>query len=111
MELNIRIADLIKLLCKAEDISDQYRSESRILQEYSSGVQYLFKHFLRPIIHESSYSVGNIDLDQFDREELETLWEIYRDKYSPQSDTWRNAEKIYTVCSDAPSQARAVTFI
>ena len=111
MELSINLKELKKLLCKAKDIDETDHGEANFMEKQSPGVQYLFRHFLRPIIYENAYSIEDIDMEQFDRDELETIWEIYRDRYSPQSDTWRNAEKIYAVCSGAPSQTRTVTFI
>lgn len=111
MELNVKLPDLMELLCKTTDITDQYNDGSYPLNDQSEGVRYLFHQFLRPIIHEGIYAVDDIDLDRFDREELEELWDIYKDRFGPHSDTWQTASRIYSVCSDAPSLAHAVTFI
>ena len=111
MELNINLKELKKLLRKAKDIAESDSGEANFMEKQSPGVQYLFKHFLHPIICENAWSVGDIDLRRFDREELETVWEIYRDRYSPHSDTWRTAERIYSICSAAPSLSHAVPYI
>ncbi len=111
MELSINLKELKTLLCKAKDIAESDHGEANFMEKQPPGVQYLFRHFLRPIIYENAYSVGDIDLERFDREELETVWEIYRDRYSPQSNTWRTAERIYSICSDAPSLSHAVPYI
>lgn len=111
MEMNIRVPTLIRLLSSAEDITAQYTGKESMLADQSPGVQYLFNQFLRPIIHEGAYSVDNIDLSRFDREELETLWDVYRDRFGPQSDAWNTAERVYQVCLKAPPQTPAVSFI
>lgn len=111
MEMNIRIPALIDLLADASDISKEYNGKKSPLADQSPGVQYLFQQFLHPIIHEGAYFVDNIDFDRFDREELETLWDVYRDRFGPQSVTWQTMEKIYRICSSAPPQTPGVSFI
>lgn len=111
MEMNIQLPTLAKLLTDAEDITDQYTGKEPFLPDQSPGVQYLFEHFLRPIIHEGAYSVKNIDFSRFDREELSELWELYNERFGPRSDTWRTMENFYQICSSAKAQTPAVAFI
>ncbi len=111
MGLNVCLLDMMKLLCEAKDIGDRYDGNAYFLQDQPPGVQYLFERFLRPIIHEGAYSIGELDLDQFDRDELESLWELYRDQIGPESDAWQMAERVYSVCSDAPSRPHTVAFL
>ena len=50
MELSINLKELKKLLCKAADIAESDYGEANFMEKQSPVVQYLFRHFLRPII-------------------------------------------------------------
>lgn len=110
MNKTIRIPTLIQRLKNAENETEHFVNclES---PEISSGVRYLYHSVLLPLLNDQPVETGDLDMEQFDREDIGTLSEFYDSNFTHYSKEMSKLRRIYEKCSEAPARPASVYFL
>ncbi len=111
MSYKVRVPKLMQCLIEAEDVTEMYKDPVSFIDEQSDSIKYLYKNFIVPIIKNNAVSISGLDMTKFEREDLETLWELYQNRIGPDSIDWRNLRKLYLTCKDSEPETFAVSYI
>ena len=107
MNQTIHMSRLIDSLKKAENEGETV-SRSRDL---SGGVKYLFDFMLVPLMNGIPVNTGELDMDAFDRDDLDVLYDYYNDNYTAYSREMRRLRNIYEACLKSHPKAVRTAFL
>lgn len=111
MSYGIKVSKLMKRLIEAEDVTEKYKDPLHFLEKQPENIKYLYTKFVLPITRDNSVSISGLDMTQFERDDLETLWELYQNEIGPESPNWSSLRQIYITCVGTKPECHTVSFI
>ena len=111
MSQTIRVSALLERLKNAEDESERFHDPLKQGDLNRSGVHYLYEHVLMPLLEYRSVSTGDLDMEQFDREDVMDIFDYYNDNLTSRSREFSKLRRIYSQCKETKPQQASATFL
>lgn len=111
MSQTIRVSTLLERLKNAEDESERFYDSLKQGDLNRRGVHYLYEHVLTPLLEYRSVSTGDLDMAQFDREDIMDIFDYYNDNLTSNSEEFSKLRRIYSMCKETKPQQTSVTFL
>lgn len=111
MSQKIRVNSLLTMLKNAEDESEKFQETSERSELNRSGVKYLYEQVLTPLLEYRSVATGDLDMEQFTREDIMDIFDYYNDNLTSNSKDFSQLRRIYSGCKETKPQQASVTFI
>lgn len=108
MNQTIQIKKLMELLRNAEDESSRFNNP---LAGFDEGVLYLYEKVFLPLLHDVEVNTSDLDMDQFDREDIATIFDFYYDNYTSHSKELSHLSNWYNTCWNAPAVCQQTAFL
>lgn len=89
---------------KCKDFLDEH-------SEASNGTRYLYKKVLMPMLENQDVHSSDLDMEQFELEDVQDIYDYYDDQISNRSCTFQKLNQFYKALSEAESKTHTVPFI
>ena len=111
MSQTICVSALLEQLKNAEDESERFHDPLKQGDLNRRGVHYLYEQVLMPLLEYRSVSTGNLNMDQFEMEDIMDIFDYYNDNLTSNSEEFSKLRRIYSGCKEAKPQQASVTFL
>lgn len=111
MSQTIRVSALLERLKNAEDESERFYNPLKQGDLNRRGVHYLYEQMLTPLLEYRSVNTGDLDMEQFDREDIMDIFDYYNDNLTSNSGEFSKLRRIYGQCKKTKPQQASVTFL
>ena len=111
MSQTIRVSALLERLKNAEDESERFHDPLKQGDLNRRGVHYLYEQVLTPLLECRSISTGDIDMEQFDQEDIMDIFDYCNDNLTSHSREFSKLHRIYSACKETKPQQASVAFL
>lgn len=111
MSQTIRVSALLEGLKSAEDESKRFYDPLKQGELNRRGVRYLYEQVLTPLLEYRSVSTEDLDMEQFDREDIMDIFDYYNDNLTSHSREFSKLRRFYNQCKETKPQQASVTFL
>ena len=111
MSQTIRVFRLLEQLKNAEDESERFHDPLKDGDMDRSGVHYLYEQVLTPLLEYRSVSTGDLDMEQFDREDIMDIFYYYNDNLTSNSEEFSKLRRIYSRCKETKPHQAPIDFL
>ena len=111
MSQTIRVSTLLEQLKNVEDESERFYDLLKQEDFNRSGVHYLYEQVLTPLLEYRSVSTGDLNMEQFDREDIMDIFDYYNDNLTSNSEEFSKLRRIYSRCKETKPHQASVTFL
>ncbi len=110
MSRKINTTMLQELLRSCNDETEQFVNlQSRL--NGNIGTQYLYENVLMPLMKDQTVRSNELDMGQFDRGDLDDLYNFFEDQFGNRSEELSKLHRIFSACSASAPQRTNVGFI
>lgn len=111
MSQTIRVSALLQRLKNAEDESEHFHAPLKQGYLNRSGVHYLYERVLTPLLEYRLVSTGDLDMEQFDREDVMDIFDYYNDNLTSNCEEFSKLRRIYSQCKETKPQQAPIVFL
>lgn len=111
MSQTIRVSTLLERLKSVEDESERFYDPLKQEEFNRSGVHYLYEHVLMPLLEYRSVSTGDLDMEQFDREDVMDIFYYYNYNLTSNSPEFSKLRRIYSQFKETKPQQAPIAFL
>ena len=111
MSQTIRVSALLERLKNAEDESERFHDPLKQGDLNRRGVHYLYEQVLTPLLECRSISTGDIDMEQFDQEDIMDIFDYCNDNLTSRSREFSKLRRIYNQCKETKPQQAPTAFL
>lgn len=110
VNMTIKSSVLIQQLKNADDESARFNESSYDL-ELSEGVRYLYYSVLLPLLKGEKLSTSDLDMNSFDRDDIEELYSFYMNNFTCLSREFSALQRICQKCSCSSALTENICFL
>lgn len=111
MSQTIRLSTLLERLKNAEDESEHFCDPLKQGDLNRSGVHYLYEQVLTPLLEYRPVNTGDLDMEQFDREDIMDIFDYYHSNMTSHSREFSKLRRFYSQCTETKPQQASVAFL
>lgn len=107
----IHVSSLLAHLKNAEDESECFHDPLKQGELNRSGVRYLYEQVLTPLLENRSVNTDDLDMEQFDREDIMDIFDYYNENFTSNSEEFSKLRLIYSQYKETKPHQAPVYFL
>lgn len=111
MKLTINVEMLKENLKRIPDESERLTDPLSGVTDVTDGVRYLYQKVLLPLIASLEVRSDELDMDQFEQDDIQTIAEFYENNYGPYSSKLNKLQRFYSVMSSCEPKCAPVSYL
>ena len=108
---SIRTSTLIEKLRSVPQETERVSTPFYEPKDCSDGMRYLYENVLCPILEGKVVATNTLDMDRFDRDDIDAIYDFYMDNYKRYSTELSQLYNWYQTCCNIPAKCGQTTFL